>query len=162
MLSSKGLLPFSESSTVSSVSLSKAKTRKTVSSVGSIIALEPTQRTTLIPRHVNYQFNWSVGQNKINLAWEQLQHHLELEKHKFAVAVVFRTLIDLTAQNYQNKNGMKSKESLAKDLREINEKPLNETILDKVTHRDALRIIDGGTASNSIESLQRVLHSKSH
>lgn len=162
ILSSKGLLPDSSTKAAPQAPKSKANKTKPISGIKTTTASKPNIRDTLIPRHFNYQFDWTVGQNKINMAWEQLQYHLELEKHKFSVAVVLRTLIDLTVQNYQNKNSMRSKNSLVKDLKDINQKLLDDSLLDKHTHRDSLRIIEGGTSSDSIESLQRVLHSKSH
>lgn len=161
VLASKGLLPESKKQTHSKIKATTQKTAST-STPPSSKATAPTTRATLIPRHVNYDFAWSVGQNKIHLAWEQLQYQLDLEKNKFAVAVVLRTLIDLTTQNFLNKNKMQSRSKLVKDLRCVNQTLLERGLLDKSQHRDALRIIEGGTSSDSIESLQRVLHSESH
>ncbi len=161
MLDSKGLLPALQSAPISPPAKKSAANKATSDTPVAKKSL-PTQRTTLIPRHVNYHFNWSQGQTKIHLAWEQLQYHLDLTKNKFAVAVVLRTLIDLTAQNFLNKNGMQSKNKLTRDLRHINQTLFDRGLLEKGLQRDALRIIEGGTSSDSIESLQRVLHSESH
>lgn len=155
-LSADGLLPNT------STRRHEPKSKSRIKKPSLVRKAKPTKRSTLIPRDVNYAFSWSVGQNKIQLAWDQLQFHLDLERHKLSVAVVFRTLIELSCQNFQNKKGIQSKEKLVSDLRQMNLFLLNANEIEKESHRDALRILDGNTSPTSIESLQRALHSKSH
>lgn len=64
---------------------------------------QPSVRYTLIPRQMNYHSNWSSGQNKIMVAWEELQYRLNLKDHKFAIAVLFRVMLDMVALNFMQK-----------------------------------------------------------
>ena len=110
---------------------------------------------------MNYHFKWTDGQAKISLAWDQLQYHLTFSPHKFAIAVVLRTLLDLTEQNFRNKNPFSDKKSLAKNLKSTGDKLVELGLLDKGNFKDITRVLDDKNSSISIENLQRILHSKS-
>lgn len=159
VIASKGLLPNSadaigaKSPTENNTSQQEPSSQQTSTS---------KKRTSVIPRHVNYQFNWKSGQTKIHLAWEELQHKLLIARHPFAICVLLRALIELIVRDYQNKNDLVDKDSLVKNLRLINDHLLSANKIGKEQHKDAERIIVGSTKSNSIESLHRVLHSQSH
>ena len=118
-------------------------------------------RDTLIPRKTNYDFNWTSGQTKIHFAWDQLQYHLNFAKNKFAVSVVFRVLLELTAKNYIDKRKLGKKGILAKDLKTVSESLCSGSTIDSRQHQDICRILDDKTSAISLENLQRVLHSSS-
>ncbi|WP_157779919.1 hypothetical protein [Celeribacter ethanolicus] len=119
------------------------------------------RRTSLIPSDVNYRFAWSHGQTKISQAWEQLQFELSLKRHKFSIAVVLRTLLEMVAKKYGEKNNLSDKGTLAKNLRLMADDLKEKTIIDPKTHEDVMRLISDTRSMVSIENLQRILHSTS-
>jgi hypothetical protein len=163
ILSSKGFLPDVKPVTPTSPPKSKKpKGKKKQNPAPPKPPTEPNIRDTLIPTHVRFDFDWNSGQNKISYVWDQLQYYLEFDRNKFAIVVLFRVLLDLTAQNYCSKNELKTKGTLAKDLKQVSEGLMNRGMLASKEHLDICKVFDDKNASISIENLQRALHSKSH
>lgn len=119
------------------------------------------KRHTLIPSDLNYYFRWNVGQTKISTAWEQLQFELNLDRHKFSVSVVLRTLLEMVSKDYKKRENLSDRGSLSKDLRKIADHLAEQGTIDKKTHADVLRIFTDNSSTMSIENLQRILHSNS-
>ncbi|UWQ46752.1 hypothetical protein PNH50_05000 [Leisingera aquaemixtae] len=119
------------------------------------------KRHTLIPSDLDYSFRWNVGQTKISTAWEQLQFELSLDRHKFSISVVLRTLLEMVSKDYKKRTNLSDRGSLSKDLRKIAEHLAEQGTIDKKTHTDVLRIFTDNSSTMSIENLQRILHSNS-
>lgn len=120
------------------------------------------RRETLIPRNQDFNFHWRDGQYKISVAWGQLQHELEFKKHKFSIAVVFRTLIEMVEKKFRDKHKLPDKSALRKNLRAALQKLEEDGEIEKKTREDITRILDDNNSTISIENLQRILHSTSH
>jgi len=59
-----------------------------------------THRVTLIPSDLDYGVNWTGDTSRLRDIWQELQHELTLDRHKNAVAVLFRVLIELSVEHY--------------------------------------------------------------
>ena len=65
--------------------------------VSSVPPPKPTPtRDTLIPSSINYQINWTHDSQRIRDMWDELQFHLRLDRHKNAIAVLTRVIIELS------------------------------------------------------------------
>jgi len=62
-------------------------------------AQKPIIRETLIPR-TDFGLPWPGRLQRHRAIWEELQHHLILEEHPNAIAVLFRVLLELSVENY--------------------------------------------------------------
>lgn len=123
------------------------------------ISLQPIQRNTLIP-HTEYELPWPGRLQRHRAIWDELQHHLILDDHPNAIAVLFRVLLELSIENYINQVGVSigQNEKLAmrvlktaEDLHaknKINSKYLGE--VKKFQHADRLL---------SADTLNRYVHS---
>src|SRR5690606_31032195 len=63
------------------------------------------QRDTLIPR-ADYGLPWPGRLQRHRAIWDELQHHLMLDDHPNAIAVLFRVLLELSIENYINQVGI--------------------------------------------------------
>lgn len=61
-------------------------------------APRPTQRLTLIPQK-EYGIAWPGRLQRQHQIWEELQFHLELNRHPNAISVLFRVLLELSVEN---------------------------------------------------------------
>jgi hypothetical protein len=61
--------------------------------------IKPSSRATLIPNK-EYGIIWSGRLQRHHDIWEELQFHLELKKHRNAIAVLFRVLLELSVESY--------------------------------------------------------------
>ncbi len=120
---------------------------------------QPTVQDGLIKRHINYELNWTNGQSKIHLAWEQLQYHLNFEDHKISIAIVFRTLLDLVQLDFRSKNAVKDKSHLSKNLKAVGQELVNLGLLDKQVLGDVTKLFDDKNSTISIHNLHRIIHS---
>jgi hypothetical protein len=118
-------------------------------------------RNSLIPRHVFYEFDWTQGQTKIEMAWAQLQHELDLETHKFSIAVVLRTLLEMISKNFRDRNQLPDKQTLAKNLKLILSELEKRDLLEAKTVTDVKKVLENSSSTISVENLQRVVHSTS-
>ena len=60
---------------------------------------KPTSRTTLIPQK-DYGIIWPGRLQRHHEIWDELQFRLELGKHRNAISVLFRVLLELCVENY--------------------------------------------------------------
>lgn len=60
---------------------------------------KPTERTTLIP-HKDFGLVWPGRLQRHHQIWQELQFFLELRRHPNAISVLFRVLLELSAENY--------------------------------------------------------------
>lgn len=122
-------------------------------------APKPTPRPTLIPQ-VDYSLVWPGRLQRHHAIWNELQFELQLNKHPNAVSVLFRVLLELSAENYIEQTGLqinvKDKLStriikIGRNLKsegKIDDKQLG--ILTKFQHADKLV---------SADTLNRYVHS---
>ena len=59
----------------------------------------PTGRRTLIPQ-TDFSIAWPGRLQRHHQIWEELQFHLELAKHRNAISVLLRVLLELSIENY--------------------------------------------------------------
>lgn len=69
------------------------------------VAPPPLQRDTLIPKS-DYKLPWPGRLQRHRAIWDELQHHLMLDDHPNAIAVLFRVLLELSIENYINQVGV--------------------------------------------------------
>lgn len=120
---------------------------------------KPLQRDTLIPK-ADYGLPWPGRLQRHRAIWEELQHHLILDDHPNAIAVLFRVLLELSIENYINQVGLVVGQNeklamraakVADDLHmkgKVNAKYLGE--IKKLQHADRLL---------SADTLNRYVHS---
>jgi hypothetical protein len=60
---------------------------------------KPSQRQTLIPKK-DFGLAWPGRLQRHHQIWEELQFHLELNRHPNAISVLFRVLLELSVDNY--------------------------------------------------------------
>ncbi|MBU0779836.1 MAG: hypothetical protein KKC72_07290, partial [Alphaproteobacteria bacterium] len=118
------------------------------------------RRDSLIP-NVEYGLTWSSDQQKISAVWNELQHDLNLSKTKLAIAALFRVLLELVAHQYMSHHKIDDQRSLAKNLRCVLRRIAENKQIDRRSETDIDRILTDRNAVNSIENLQRYLHSAS-
>ncbi len=120
------------------------------------------KRKTLIPKETDYNIEWSVGQQKLNTLWQQLQHLLEFDKHDISIAIVFRVLLEqITSSAFDRKNLEKpNKNTLQNRIVALSEYLANEGEYDHDHHKDIKRRIEDPKSLSSIGALQRILHAR--
>lgn len=120
---------------------------------------KPSQRTTLIPQK-DYGVVWPGRLQRHHQIWEELQFHLELNRHPNAISVLLRVLLELAVENYikQTSLAVQDGDKLAarvlkvgKDLKakgKINDKQLG--VLSKFQHGD--KLVSGDTLNRYVHS----------
>lgn len=78
---------------------------KANASTGQSGTSQPLQRNTLIPK-TDYGLPWPGRLQRHRAIWDELQHHLILDDHPNAIAVLFRVLLELSIENYINQVGV--------------------------------------------------------
>ncbi|MDE4135095.1 hypothetical protein PXK00_18480, partial [Phaeobacter sp. QD34_3] len=68
-------------------------------------ALKPSARNTLIPQK-DYGIVWPGRLQRHHEIWEELQFGLDLGKHRNAISVLFRVLLEISIENYVAQHGM--------------------------------------------------------
>lgn len=116
-------------------------------------------RKTMIPQNIEYDFNWVEGQGKLNLAFDQLRYELLFEQHKYSIAVVFRTLLEMTATKFLDKIGGSKQESLIKSVGKVCDELASSGLLAAKDCQDLKRIANDESSTLSIKHLQRIVHS---
>ena len=66
---------------------------------------KPTRRTTLIPQK-DFGILWTGKQQRHHAIWEELQFHLNTDKHPNAVSVLFRVLLELSIDHYVDEHSI--------------------------------------------------------
>lgn len=123
---------------------------------------KPTKpRDHLIPPS-DVGISWSAGQTKIQRLWHQLQWELTLSRHTLSVAVVFRVFLEQLTTSSCAIYAISDSNKLASNISKLSNKLSELGVFDHQQCKDIKRISEDKSAVNSIESLQRVLHSKSY
>jgi hypothetical protein len=154
----EGVLPkASEALTKSKVS-SVSKAPK--SSLSGQAKPRPQRRTTLIP-HVEYPIAWSAHLQRHHAIWDELQFRLHFDDHINAIAVLFRVLLEISADHCASQKSIALQQGdklaakllkIAKQL-EIENKIDNKLfgVVSKFQHADHLV---------SADTMNRYVHSK--
>lgn len=101
-LDGEGVLPDPTKAADESVSKkTKAKAAKPKPSA----RVAPTVRTTLIPQ-AEFGLSWPGRLQRHHQIWEELQFHLDLQKHANAISVLMRVLLELALENYITEAGV--------------------------------------------------------
>ena len=95
-LEGEGVLP-SSGAVAAETSVTKLKTR--VPKPKPSVRVTPTVRSTLIPQ-TEFGLYWPGRLQRHHQIWEELQFHLDLQKHVNAISVLMRVLIEISLENY--------------------------------------------------------------
>lgn len=89
-------------------------------STGSKPKPRPTKRTTLIPQS-DFGIIWPGKLQRHHAIWEELQFHLEVDKHPNAISVLFRVLLELSVDHYVDVNNatVHPNDKLAKKVKKV-------------------------------------------
>ena len=122
---------------------------------------KPIKRKSLIP-DADYGISWPGRLQRHHQIWEELQFHLELDRHRNAISVLLRVLLELAIENYIKQanvvvfEGDKLAKRLEKVGKDLHAKGLVEKkylgILSKFQHSEQLV---------SADTLNRYIHSPS-
>jgi len=93
---------------------------------------KPTLRKTLIPP-ADYGLTWPGRLQRHHQIWEELQFHLELARHPNAISVLFRVLLELSIENYIQKNqvAVQDQDKLAARLEKVGKHLFDQNKIDK-------------------------------
>jgi hypothetical protein len=123
-------------------------------------ASPPQRRTTLIPQ-TSYAIAWAGRLQRHRAIWEELQFHLDLTEHPNAISVLFRVLLELSADNYINRTNLATafeNDKLAKKVLKIAEDLHSKGKIDK-KYRDVFQKMQQLDPLVSMDTLNRYVHS---
>ncbi|WP_068026761.1 hypothetical protein [Rhodoplanes sp. Z2-YC6860] len=121
---------------------------------------KPHNRTTLIP-NVIFSVVWAGSTQRHRAIWEELQFHLNLADHPNAISVLFRVLVELSAQNYIDRTKLatvSSGDNLAKRVLRVAEDMHKQGKIDK-KYFELLQKFPQADALLSADTLNRYVHS---
>lgn len=121
--------------------------------------LTPTKRTTLIP-HKEFGILWTGKQQRHHAIWEELQFHLNTEKHSNAISVLFRVLLELAVDNYVSAQGVsvQQNDKLARRVEKVGDALFSHGKIDKKQH-SATKKFGHLDQLVSADTLNRYVHS---
>lgn len=121
----------------------------------------PTVRTTLIPQ-TEFGLSWPGRLQRHHQIWEELQFHLDLQKHVNAISVLMRVLIELSLENYvqQARVNVHENDKLATRLEKAS---LHLQMAGKidVKQMDVIKKFKQGDKMVSADTLNKYVHSPS-
>lgn len=119
----------------------------------------PSKRTTLIP-HKDFGILWTGKQQRHHAIWEELQFHLNTEKHPNAVSVLLRVLIELAIEHYAETHGVSihQNDKLAKRVEKIGDELFAQSKIDK-KQQSATKKFSQLDQLVSADTLNRYVHS---
>lgn len=120
---------------------------------------QPSKRTTLIPQK-DFGILWTGKQHRIQNIWEELQFHLNTEKHTNAVSVLFRVLLELSVENYISENSVSvnDNDKLARKIEKIGDALFSQGKIDQ-KQRSATKKFSQLDQLVSADTLNRYVHS---
>lgn len=123
--------------------------------------LVPEQRTTLIPQK-EFGILWTGKLQRHHAIWEELQFHLNTEKHPNAISVLFRVLLELSLDHYAETHNVAihDNDKLAKRVEKVGDALLSHGKIDKKQH-GATRKFGQLDQLVSADTLNRYVHSPS-
>ncbi|MEP3946145.1 hypothetical protein [Ascidiaceihabitans sp.] len=120
---------------------------------------KPSKRTTLIPQK-DFGILWTGKQHRIQTIWEELQFHLNTEKHTNAVSVLFRVLLELSVEYYINEHSVpvNDNDKLARKIEKIGDVLFSQGKIDQ-KQRSATKKFGQLDQLVSADTLNRYVHS---
>lgn len=121
---------------------------------------KPTSRTTLIPQK-DYGITWPGRLQRHHEIWEELQFRLNLDRHRNAISVLFRVLLELSVDNYigqQPKTIAHKNDKLALKVRKVGQHLFDQGKIDK-KQLDATKKFGQMDQLISADTLNRYVHS---
>ncbi len=170
ILSLRGRLNLGNKKTVSHLSeliqlqplgLKTNETSNNKNNAGSKTRKRTQKRTTLIPQSVDYEIIWKAKQGKIKRVWQELEFNLNFSRHELSIPVMFRVLIELSTQNYLERNRLSRKKTLNGNILIAGQKLEEQGHLTKNEISDLKRVANNNHSLRDIEALHRVVHSSS-
>nr|WP_319947942.1 hypothetical protein [uncultured Shimia sp.] len=122
-------------------------------------APKPTTRTTLIP-HKEFGIVWPGRLQRHHEIWEELQFKLDLNRHRNAISVLFRVLLEISADNYitRRSTDVHPNDKLALKVRKIGQHLYDDGKIDKKQF-DATKKFGQMDQLVSADTLNRYVHS---
>lgn len=122
---------------------------------------KPTRRTTLIPQK-EFGILWTGKQQRHHAIWEELQFHLNTERHANAVSVLFRVLLELSIDHYVDEHSIQVRENdkLARRVEKVGAALFSHDKIDK-KQLDATKKFSQINQLVSADTLNRYVHSNS-
>ncbi|MEE9453309.1 MAG: hypothetical protein V3V13_02860 [Paracoccaceae bacterium] len=122
---------------------------------------KPTRRTTLIPQK-EFGILWTGKQQRHHAIWEELQFHLNTEKHPNAVSVLFRVLLELSIDHYVDEHSIpvNTNDKLARRVEKAGKVLFSHGKIDK-KQLDATKKFSQSYQLISADTLNRYVHSPS-
>lgn len=119
----------------------------------------PYKRKTLIPQS-DFGISWPGRLQRHREIWGELQFSLDLEKHRNAISVLLRVLIELSIENYvsQNKTNVYHNDKLALKIKKVGEHLFESGKIDK-RQFDATKKFNQMDQLVSADTLNRYVHS---
>ncbi|RMA41809.1 hypothetical protein [Rhodophyticola porphyridii] len=120
---------------------------------------KPSSRTTLIP-HKDYGITWPGRLQRHHEIWEELQFHLDLGKHRNAISVLFRVLLELSVENYiaRQSTAAHKDDKLALKVQKVGKHLFDQGKIDKKQF-DATKKFSQMGQLVSADTLNRYVHS---
>ncbi|PCJ74706.1 MAG: hypothetical protein COA53_07875 [Rhodobacteraceae bacterium] len=122
---------------------------------------KPTRRTTLIPPK-EFGILWTGKQQRHHAIWEELQFHLNTEKHPNAVSVLFRVLLELSIDYYVDEHSIQvhANDKLARRVEKVGAALFSHDKIGK-KQLDATKKFSQSYQLVSADTLNRYVHSNS-
>ena len=120
---------------------------------------KPSNRTTLIPQS-DYGLSWPGRLQRHREIWEELQFKLELSKHRNAISVLFRVLLELAVEYYvtQHAGVVHENDKLALRVKKVGQHLFDAGKVDK-KQLDATKKFGQMDQLISADTLNRYVHS---
>ncbi|NVO56469.1 hypothetical protein HW561_11795 [Rhodobacteraceae bacterium B1Z28] len=122
-------------------------------------ATKPRKRDFLIPK-AEFEILWQPGQHKIELVWQELQFNLRFSRNPIAIAIVFRSLIELATDWAISKAKVNTNNKLAARVRSVAQHLVDAGEMEAKAFRDLERHLGDSKSPRELEALNRAIHSK--
>ena len=122
-------------------------------------ALKPSARTTLIPQK-EYGITWPGRLQRHHEIWEELQFGLDLRRHRNAISVLFRVLLEISIENYVTQQGttVHQNDKLSLKVKKVGQHIFDDGKIDK-KQLDATKKFGQMDQLISADTLNRYVHS---
>ena len=116
-------------------------------------------RQTLIPKDIVYEISWRENQGKIRKIWDELRFTLKFGQHDISIAIVFRTLIELTTIQALHRMQCPEQKKLAANVRGCAQALKDLGLLSHQECADITRFGNSSHSNRELDALHRVVHS---
>jgi hypothetical protein len=119
----------------------------------------PSVRSTLIPQK-DFGLTWPGRLQRHHQIWEELQFHLDLRRHRNAVSVLLRVLLELALENYIREAGVSVHDNDKLAMR-LEKAGLHLKLAGKIDNKqmEVIRKFKQGDKLVSADTLNRYVHS---